>query len=346
MINAALLLEAHQLLSAVYYIVGIAGSLLPVLMPSWLPLSRLMLYGRLLDTDASAAMVRGQSVSVSWATRLVLSFTDLVRSYVIKKSTAFLSFYILGFVLALSSSIVASIAARVSQSPGHAAALVWLFAIHARRRIYECLFIAAPSSARVPFALAMFGGLHYLFAPATLLPAACGGFVNILHGLNAEATYLFGLCLFVVASLIQARVHDALGHIGRRAQSRARAGQHDYPLPTARDSYAFSFCLAPHYTAEVLLYAGLLLMRAAAPIVWPSSGEPEVVYADHASRECAGGPLGAFLISAGPLLMLAWTVANLSVTAARTAQRYELENSGQRLPPPCIPRCWWRRRAE
>jgi hypothetical protein len=343
--NAALILEIHQSLSAVYYIVGIVGSLLPTVAPSWLPLSQMMLYGRLFDADASAVQVHRAAISDSWPTRLVASFSDFVRSYVVRKSTAFLSFYVLGTIVALALSAVAARAAYISQSPGHAAALVWLFAIHTQRRIHECLYIAAPSSAKVPFALAVFGGLHYLFAPATLLPAACGGFVNIIHGANAEATYLCGLCLFVVASLIQARVHDALGHIGRRARSRARAGHHDYPLPTARDSYAFTFCLAPHYTAEVLLYAGLLLMRVAAPIVWPSTGQPEVVYADHASHECAGGPVSAMLISTGPLLMLTWTMANLSVTAARTALRYELENSSQ-IPPSCVPRCWCRQRAE
>ena len=93
---------------------------------------------------------------------------------------------------------------------------------------------------------------------------------------------------------------------GSGSGSRGGGGADDYPLP---EGGLFGVFLAPHFTAEVALYAGL------AACVYSVAGGPP-----------SGGGCGAeaadALRGAGPLLLAAWVAGNLGATAQHTRAWY------------------------
>ena len=308
--------QIWQFLGTAYFSVGIFGSLLSELLPPWLPVRDLTLYGRLLRAPASLHAPSSPS-SPSTASSVIAVLVQRVQSATIPKSSAFTSFYV--FAVCVSIAVIA-IAHEAGCARG-ALGVQALFLAHVTRRLLECLLVVAPSSARVPVALAAFGAMHYAFAAVALLPT--GGCARGVDALAADpAAAIAALMLLVAASAAQARAHCAFGAIGRR---RARVGKLDaYPLPSRADSRLFSLCIAPHYAAEMLIYAAFVALRAA--IATPGAG-------------IRGGRVFVGAVHAATPTLVVWVVANLGVTAHRLRDAYVKADPKADVPPALVPRC-------
>jgi hypothetical protein len=113
----------------------------------------------------------------------------------------------------------------------------------------------------------------------------------------------------------------------------ADALQRRYPLPAGG---LFDWCLCPHYTAEVAVYAGLLLMNTDALLrvlqtpaaahaaltavrAQLSGGAGDVTL--HSLLDIASHLLPALRLAA-PALLVLWVAANLTATALSSKQWY------------------------
>jgi len=109
--------------------------------------------------------------------------------------------------------------------------------------------------------------------------------------------------------------------------------QRRYPLPAGG---LFDWCLCPHYTAEVAVYAGLLLMNtdallrvlqapaaahAALTAVRTQLSEEAGVVTLHSLLETARLLLPTLRLAA-PALLVLWVAANLTATALSSKHWY------------------------
>jgi hypothetical protein len=267
-------------ISTTYFVFGTVGSfatLLPWLKPA-------SLYGRLL----SGAPARSGALRA-------------LQLLSLPKSSAFTLFYVFGFSFA--AGVFACTV--LGHLPGAHVCVLGVFLLHVSRRLYECLAVHKFSrSTRMPLHLFLFGAAHYACAPFALLPA-CGGAPPA--GTRALLAAL-GAGLFAAGSGVQHVAHSALAALPRGREGGEDVLRKRYPLPGPAHSAVFAFALCPHYTGEIALYAGLLLLRAAA-----AGGCEETGWG---AREEWGGSTawGARAHWA----LLAWTVTNLCVTGTRT----------------------------
>jgi hypothetical protein len=275
-----------------YFVFGTAGSfamLLPILKPA-------SLYGRLLASappPPSAALRALQALALP-------------------KSTCFTLFYACGFIIA--GAVFAG--ALLGHLPPAHACVLGAFLLHVARRLYECLAVHRFSaSARMPLHLFLFGAAHYVCAPFALLPACVGAPPAPRAPLAA-----LGALLFAAGSALQHVAHCALAALPRgRGGGEEGSSRKVYPLPSSERSAVFALALCPHYTGEILLYVGLLLLREAA-----AGGCAETGWG---AREGWGGSpaWGAHAHWA----LLAWTTTNLCVTGSRTKAGYVADFPGE-----------------
>ncbi|GMI50402.1 hypothetical protein TeGR_g12322 [Tetraparma gracilis] len=118
-----------------------------------------------------------------------------------------------------------------------------LFLLHSARRLYECLHVHNPTPhSNMTRAAYLLGLCYYLVTPFAYT------------GPGTPSSTFTGLLLFVLANAAQHFSHKAL------ADSRA-ASPPDAPYPAPPTAWLFRYTLAPHFFAEVCIYASLLLLR-------------------------------------------------------------------------------------
>ncbi|KAF9134115.1 hypothetical protein BG015_003456 [Linnemannia schmuckeri] len=117
---------------------------------------------------------------------------------------------------------------------------------------------------------------------------------SMLIGLNGQC--LLGLMMFIWASWHQYNCHVILANLRPKpVKEEDKPKKQDYKVPFGD---WFQYMVAPHYSAEMLIYLSLYLMASSSPMTANSSVAPTLLYA------------------------FAWVVANLGIVARETDQWY------------------------
>lgn len=188
----------------------------------------------------------------------------------------FLHFYVLGcsacaVALVLSAhansacralSHFFSVAAPVAGAPAETDTLLCLalLLIHTIRRLYECAFVERPAGEMHILAYAL-GLSYYALLPAAAIAecSALGLEAGSAAVLAAHARRLCATCAYAWASLHQHRCHRILAELRAHApRAHTRDTPAEYRVPFG-DWFVHVSC--PHYLAEVLIYASLLIAK-------------------------------------------------------------------------------------
>ena len=277
---------------------GILVSLAPMSLPSTAAFfSPLSVYGRLLFTTPLQ-----KKAGLSQLISAILSIRLL-------KSHAFALFYSTGVCVNLCALYVAI----ATSASANAILCLCLFQLQVVRRLLEVCFVHRFSNAEMPLHLAAFGAAHYICTPWVFLP----GFSHVSSSVKSSTSLslmVLGVALFFFGSFIQHWAHRELA--GLRRQQGKNDTTADYPLPTAMHSPVFLVSLCPHYTSEIVLYAGLLSVFCSGwGQKWNSPCSYFLIGFDLSS-------LAEMLAIALPWLMFGWVVSNLGATAYRLKQWY------------------------
>lgn len=236
----------------------------------------------------------------------------------------FSHFYIVGFICAC---IVASmgLGTYVRRAEISSNIAFGLLILHVLRRLFECFYIHEWGGSQMHVAGYLLGLFHYLILPFVFVSVPdCDGVLSDETSTD-EQHFIFRpqaiiwvvLCLY--AQMQQYRHHQLLAKVRQRGyeqrKKRAVPGSaatesiHKYHIPRGG---LFQYISCPHYLAEILIYASLLLLR--------STDSRSLL-----PVECADGP-SLFLIEprrealdslkawkAESLLL--WVTTNLSVSA-------------------------------
>lgn len=174
-----------------------------------------------------------------------------------------------------------------------------LVQIHVTRRLYECLFVHLFSPrARMHYLVYAFGLIHYLGVGVTLYMPS-GTDTPTYYG---ELGFL-GIALILGAGFWQNRTHTVLARLRRPRRGQrtkpvvkapkaaaAKAPANRYSIPSG---WGFGTVACPHYTADALVYIGIVLLTGGQNV-------------------CAAA-------------MALWVVTNLTITATRTREWYRQE---------------------
>lgn len=111
----------------------------------------------------------------------------------------------------------------------------YLVLLQGLRRWYEVVYVQPLSNAQMWIGLYFLGIAYYLVVPLTtwMRPLMGSSLVSFL-----------GAVLFSMGSIVQLQCHSYLATLPK------------YTLPT---KYPFDILIAPHYTAEIVIYTGILL---------------------------------------------------------------------------------------
>ena len=109
---------------------------------------------------------------------------------------------------------------------------------HSIRRLYETSCIERPSGSEMWIGHYLVGITHYVFLNLSTLDAS-----KDLNQFSSVA-----VIIFLLAQIVQHMAHRRLASI----RARCKPGQYENP----KDGL-FRWCIAPHYTAEVVLYTAL-----------------------------------------------------------------------------------------
>ena len=191
-----------------------------------------------------------------------------------------------------------------------------LFQVHLCRRLYESVFVSVYSScARMHVAAYVLGLAYYACASqswASALGDGVGAVTPVVPHLASAALAVCGTVLFIIGNVNQHRCHVILANLRRGKRSRDEPSVRSYAIP--RGGWFERFSCA-HYTAEIVLYVGLLL------IVAPS----------HVYITTRGDDVDAFRNIRAPILLVCAVVANLAV-AARAHHEWYLANFQSTYP--------------
>jgi 3-oxo-5-alpha-steroid 4-dehydrogenase 3 / polyprenol reductase len=191
-----------------------------------------------------------------------------------------------------------------------------LFQVHLCRRLYESVFVSVYSScARMHVAAYVLGLAYYACASqswASALGDGVGAVTPVVPHLASAALAVCGTVLFIIGNVNQHRCHVILANLRRGKRSRDEPSVRSYAIP--RGGWFERFSCA-HYTAEIVLYVGLLL------IVAPS----------HVYITTRGDDVDAFRNIRAPILLVCAVVANLAV-AARAHHEWYLANFPSTYP--------------
>jgi 3-oxo-5-alpha-steroid 4-dehydrogenase 3 / polyprenol reductase len=203
--------------------------------------NRFLEYGpRSIESD------KGRNQSVSDASTSLTRVLDYVASWRVSHS------YFLLFYLASTSLSAYWIYNTYSTEPllkvrsiGPIYALV-LFALHSLRRLFECMFIVVPNPRSTiwigHFAI---GLAFYLFIHVAIIAEYASDDGPAFTRLTPRV--IISTVIFTFASVWQHKYHEYL------------SGLVKYSLP---DRFGATHIVAPHYTAECLLYASLAVLTA------------------------------------------------------------------------------------
>ena len=204
-----------------------------------------------------------------------------------------------------------------------------LFQVHLFRRLYESVFVSVYSSeARMHVAAYALGLAYYACASQSWASAASPPppttmsrgakdmtldqtfeFEGAIPQLACVALAVVGTALFIVGNVNQYRCHVILANLRRGKRSRDAPTVRSYAIP--RGGWFERFSCA-HYTAEIVLYIGLLA------IVVPS-------------RVHARLDADAFARVRAPILLVCAVIANLAV-AARAHHAWYIEHFPRTYP--------------
>lgn len=284
------------------YAVVVAGSVLSVLAPQLAPA---LTYGK------SHAAQHAQREGGGWLRGLARH----LGSWTVPK-WLFVVYYLLASAHGVGALAVAVYASRrlsgTDSALGAAAQLpLAVFALHAWRRLAECLWVHRFSAtARMPVVIWAAGVAFYLVAPWALMPAGdlmARGCATAALPRWAEALLVAsGVTLSVVGQGLQHATHVALAAL-------KRDGDGSYPLPLGG---VFNLSWAPHYTGEIIVYAGFVVLTAAtSPVSWL-----RLWLAGHVADDdpCLWRSTAALQ----PLLLFAFVVFNLTATGRLNRETY------------------------
>jgi 3-oxo-5-alpha-steroid 4-dehydrogenase 3 / polyprenol reductase len=139
-----------------------------------------------------------------------------------------------------------------------------LYQLHLSRRLYECYYVSRFSTGgKMHVFQYLFGLVFYLFVPITIASTVD---VTIQGGLDATAV-LFGTWVFLYGNWKQHRLHVILARLRDSREHKASSSLTMYRLP--RGDW-FDHISSPHYTAEIVIYIGLMgtLTRFHVDPVW------------------------------------------------------------------------------
>ena len=196
-----------------------------------------------------------------------------IESLVVPKRF-FWHFYVVGLL---------ALGACVWLSPSHkhdyqTLVLVMMIAIHLSRRWLECLLVHAwRAESRMHLAGYCLGLLHYLLLPFVFCNVgSChdNDHAFDIAGTTAIAVSLVALLLNVWAQYQQHRHHVLLASLRRAPATNTTTSSRSVSSPYSgppRQAW-FHFVACPHYLAEILIYASLVLAqpttRSLALLVW------------------------------------------------------------------------------
>ena len=230
----------------------------------------------------------------------------------------FQHFYVVGVC---ANAWTVSSAAKRARGRAEDAYVVYalvLFQVHLCRRLYESVFVSVYSScARMHVAAYVLGLAYYACASRSWASALGGGgggavVTPVVPHLASAALAVCGTVLFIIGNVNQHRCHVILANLRRGKRSRDAPSVRSYAIP--RGGWFERFSCA-HYTAEIVLYVGLLL------IVVPS----------HVYITTRGDYVDTFRNIRAPILLVCAVVANLAV-AARAHHEWYLANFPSTYP--------------
>ena len=185
------------------------------------------------------------------------------------------------------------------------AVVLGLFQLHIIRRLYESAFVAVyGAEATMHVGAYVLGLAYYAVASqtwASVAETSAHDDARLAMSKSLRLAVAFaGAWLFAYGSINQYRCHAILANLRRAKRSRDAPSSRSYFIP--RGGWFERFSCA-HYTAEVVLYCGLLLIII-----------PQLAYASDV--------FGTFARAREPAALVAAVVANLSVAASRAHAWY------------------------
>ena len=175
----------------------------------------------------------------------------------------------------------------VGSPHGNKLVVLSLFGLHSLRRLYECVFVFKFGASRMHLAGYVVGVVYYVAVPLTLWHEAGDGAFP-----QWKVRTLCGLSLFFCGNLLQSYFHRVLsGSSGNAVDSvvvEKENGKRRYIFPRG---FGFDHVSCPHYSAEIVLYIGLICLIPNSPAI---------------------------------LALFVWVVINLSVVAGKSHSWYEI----------------------
>jgi 3-oxo-5-alpha-steroid 4-dehydrogenase 3 len=154
--------------------------------------------------------------------------------------------------------------AERDQRDGDSLLALALLAVHVATRLAETYYVHAFSNSRQSVLVTAMGLSYYA---ALFLTLALDSTLLLREApppgpLLAPAHHKVGLVLFGFGYYVQRRAHAALAALRKGTVEGAPAR---YEIPRAP---VFQFVSCPHYSAEIVLYAGILVIRRGALSQW------------------------------------------------------------------------------
>jgi 3-oxo-5-alpha-steroid 4-dehydrogenase 3 len=215
---------------------------------------------------------------------------------------------------ALTQSVAEPMRIRAWVPPPHVLLTMTCYFLQVTRRWYESWFVERPSvDAKMHVAHYIIGITFYsAMAPTTWIDAyeawlRQGGAISpentsllspdsMLFGLNGQC--LFGLILFVWGGWHQYSCHVILANLRPKSYKNAQDKVKEKSVYKVPSGDWFQYMVAPHYSAEMVIYLGLYLMGSSSPMTASSSTAPTLL--------CAW----------------IWVIINLGIVARETDQWY------------------------
>ncbi|KAF9123476.1 Steroid 5 alpha-reductase 3 [Mortierella sp. 14UC] len=285
----------------------------------WAPLWMIYMTLDLWVYSSSAVVLPPTTISYSTRITVIRSMPTILTST--QKYWSLLTFLnYLGIMpahipLAWAQSATEPLMVRAWVPPPHVLLTMACYLLQVIRRWYESWFVERPSvDAKMHVAHYIVGITFYsAMAPTTWIDAyeawlRQGGAISpvntttpspmdsMLFGLNGQC--LLGLILFIWGSYHQYNCHVILANL--RPKPSRNAGDKSKEKPAYRVPFGdwFQYMVAPHYSAEMVIYLGLYLMGSSSPLTASSSTAPTLL--------CAW----------------IWVIFNLGILARETDQWY------------------------
>ncbi|KAF9909421.1 hypothetical protein EC991_008560 [Linnemannia zychae] len=287
----------------------------------WAPLWMVYMVIDLWVYSSSAVVLPPTTISYSTRVTVIRSMPAILVST--QKYWSLLTFLnYLGIMpahipIASAQSATEPLIVRAWVPPPHVLLTMACYFLQVIRRLYESWFVERPSvDAKMHVAHYIIGITFYAaMAPTTWIDAyeawlRQGGSISpantttpspldsILFGLHGQC--LLGLLLFVWGGWHQYNCHVILANLRPKPRSSNGGDSEPKEKPAYRVPFGdwFEYMVAPHYSAEMVIYLGLYLMGSSLPLTASSSTAPTLLFA------------------------WIWVITNLGIVARETDQWY------------------------